>query len=301
VRQSTVAAQIAGRIVELRIDVGDTVSKGQILARIDEREAAQVVASNEAHIARAQADLSNARANLERQRKLVEQKFVSQASLDKAQAEYDAATAALAAAQAGTSAAMTAKSYTLITAPFSGVIAERSVQLGEMAQPGRALFTMFDPKDLRVVANAPEDMIRRLRLRPDSASAELPSLGRTVPAKSMTVLPAADARTHTKLVRIDLPDGPATRGAYPGMFARARFAAGKSRKLVIPERAIAYRSEVAGAYVVNAKGEIRFRQLRLGEKTPDGGIEVLAGVTAAERVALDPVAALATLKQAALR
>jgi RND family efflux transporter MFP subunit len=301
VRQSTLAAQIAGRIVALRVDVGDTVVKGQILARIDEREAAQVVASNEAQTARAQADLSNARANLERQRKLVEQKFVSQAALDKAQAEYDAATAALAAARAGTSAATAAKSYTLITAPFSGVIAERSVQLGEMAQPGRALFTMFDPKDLRVVANVPEDLIRRLRLRSDGASAEFPALARTVPAKRVTVLPAADARTHTKLVRLDLPEGPATKGAYPGMFARARFATGKTQKLVVPERAIAYRSEVAGAYVVNAKGEIRFRQLRIGEKTADGGIEVLTGVSVGERVALDPVAALATLKQAALR
>src|SRR5262245_128302 len=83
VRQSTVAAQIAGRIVELRADVGDRVAKGQVLARIDEREAAQVVASNEAQIARATADLANAKANLDRNRKLLEKQYISQAAVDR--------------------------------------------------------------------------------------------------------------------------------------------------------------------------------------------------------------------------
>lgn len=301
VRQSTVAAQIAGRIVELRADVGDRVAKGQVLARIDEREAAQVVASSEAQIARATADLSNARATLERNRKLLEKQYISQAAVDRAQAEYDAATAALAAAKAGTGAAAAARSYTVITAPFAGVIAERPVQLGEMAQPGRPLFAMFDPGDLRVLASVPEDVIARVRTDAKGASAELPALARTVPAKAVTVLPSADARTHTKLVRLDLPDGDATKGAYPGMFARALFPTGSARRLLIPQRAVAYRSEVAGAYVVTPAGEIRFRQLRVGEKTADGAIEVLAGLRAGEQVALDPVAALSALKAAALK
>jgi RND family efflux transporter MFP subunit len=301
VRQSTVAAQIAGRIVELGADVGDRVAKGQVLARIDDRQAAQVVASSEAQIARATADLANARATLDRNRKLLEKQYISQAAVDRAQAEHDAAAAALAAARAGTGAAMAARSHTVITAPFSGVIAERPVQVGEMAQPGRPLFALFDPSDLRVLASVPEDVIARVRTGAKGASAELSALGRTVPAKSVTVLPSADARTHTKLVRLDLPDGDATKGVYPGMFARALFAIGSSSKLVIPARSVAYRSEVAGAYVVTPAGEIRFRQLRLGEKTVDGGIEVLAGLRAGERVALDPVAALSALKQAALK
>ena len=216
VRQSTVAAQIAGRIVELRADVGDRVAKGQVLARIDEREAAQVVASSEAQIARATADLANARATLDRNRKLLEKQYISQAAVDRAQAEHDAAAAALAAAKAGTGAATAARSHTVITAPFAGVIAERPVQLGEMAQPGRPLFAMFDPGDLRVLASVPEDVIARVRTGAKGASAELPALARTVPAKSVTVLPSADARTHSKLVRLDLPDGDGDEGRLPG-------------------------------------------------------------------------------------
>jgi RND family efflux transporter MFP subunit len=294
VRQATVAAQVSGRIVELNVNAGDAVKQGQVLARIDEREAAQALASSEAQVARAQADFGNAKASLERTKRLVAEKFVSQAALDKAQADFDAASAALLAAKAGAGQASTVRSYTLITAPFSGVIAERLVDLGDMAQPGRQLFTIFDPRALRVVAAVPEDTVGELRGKATAAYAELPSLDKRLKPKLVTVLPAADARTHTKQVRLDLADD--AQGAYPGMFARAHFATGRTKKLVIPAKAVAYRSEVAGAYVVTAKGEIRFRQLRVGEPTGDGGIEVLAGLAPGENVARDPVAALAAIK-----
>ena len=119
----------------------------------------------------------------------------------------------------------------------------------------------------------------------------------SVKGKAVTVLPAADSRTHTTVVRVDLPGE--VKGAYPGMFARVHFATGRTSKLLIPARALVYRSEVAGAYVVGDKGEIRFRQLRLGEPSGAEGIEILAGVARGERVALDPVAALAQLKRGA--
>src|SRR5688500_2270113 len=87
VRQSTVSAQIAGRIVELRFDVGDYVKKGDVIVRIDERAAAQAVAASEAQVRQAQAALRNARAEYERSRQLVAQKFLSPAALDRAEAE----------------------------------------------------------------------------------------------------------------------------------------------------------------------------------------------------------------------
>ncbi len=87
VRQSTVSAQIAGRIVELRFDVGDTVKKGEVIARIDERAASQAVAASEAQVREADAAARNARVNYERSRQLLAQKFISQAALDKAEAD----------------------------------------------------------------------------------------------------------------------------------------------------------------------------------------------------------------------
>jgi membrane fusion protein, multidrug efflux system len=294
IRTSTLAAQVPGRIVELRVNVGDAVAKGQVLARIDAREAAQGVAAGQAQVARAQADLANATVNLERSRKLVAQNFVSKAALDKAQADYDASRAQLAAARASTSQAVTVQDHTVITAPYAGLVSERLVELGDMAQPGRPLLTVFDPKDLRAVAYVPQD--RTAAIRTGEVAVEILALNQRIKAGRVTVLPSADPRTHTTQVRVDLPEG--LKGVYPGQFARVHFTIGSAKKLMIPAQAVVYRSEVAGAYVVAANGEISLRQLRLGEAAGEAGIEVLAGITPGEKVALDPVAALAALKKA---
>ena len=303
VRQSSVAAQVSGRIVELRADAGQAVVKGQVLARIDEREAVQALAAGEAQTARAAADLANARVNFERTKRLMEQKFVSQAALDKAVADYKSAQAQSEAARAGALQAGAAKSHTVITAPFSGIVAARLVQVGEMAVPGREIVTIYDPKDLRVVASIPQARLADVRAHAKgatgtaTATVEMPSLSQWVKGSAVTVLPSADARTHTTPVRVELPGE--VKGIYPGMFARVHFATGRTTKLLIPASALVYRSEVAGAYVVGEKGEIRFRQLRLGEPSGSEGVEILAGIARGERVALDPVAALAQLKRGA--
>ena len=296
VKQSTVAAQISGRVVAVNFDVGDSVKKGQVIVRIDSTEVNQAYAASQAQVAQAEAALRNAKAQYERTQRLVEQKFMSAAAMDKAQADYHAARAQLAVAEAGGGQAAATRGYATVTAPYSGVVSARHVELGEMAVPGKPLMTGFDPRELRVTASMPQyqlDAVRRLA----SASVEFPALKKRIQAARLTILPAADAQTHTTQVRLDLPAG--IEGLYPGMFARAHFAVGRMKKLLIPASAVALRSEVAGAYVVSENGEIRFRQLRLGETAGDQEVEVLAGVAPGEKVALDPVAALAALKRGA--
>lgn len=293
VKQSTVAAQISGRIVEVHFDVGDTVQKGQVLVRIDESEARQAVAGSAAGVAQARANLQNARQHYERTRQLLAQKFVSQAALDKAQADYKAAEAQLAAAQASAGQAATTRGFTAVTAPYSGVVAVRHIELGEMANPGKALMTGFDPKDLRVVASIPQYKLAEVR-RAARAQVEFPSFNKWVTAKAVTLLPAADVKTHTTRVRLDLPED--LRDVYPGMFARAHFAVGRAKKLLVPVPAVVRRSEVTAVYVVDAKGGVTFRQIRLGEPAGDGMVEVLAGLSAGETVALEPIKAGMVLK-----
>jgi RND family efflux transporter MFP subunit len=152
VRQSTVSSQIAGRIVDLRFDVGDRVKKGDVIARIDERAATQALAQSEAQVRAAEASLANSRAQYERSRQLFAQKFISQAALDKAQAEFKSAESQLKAMLAGAGQAATERSFATIVAPYSGVVSARHVQLGEMATPGKPLLTGFDPSSLRVTA-----------------------------------------------------------------------------------------------------------------------------------------------------
>src|SRR5512146_285297 len=121
-RQSTVSAQIGGRVKEVLFDVGDRVAKGQVILRIDEREAAQALAGSQAQVLQAQASMQNAKANYERAKQLFAQKFISQAGLDKAQADYKVALAQAAASEAGAGQASLAHGYTSVIAPYGGVV-----------------------------------------------------------------------------------------------------------------------------------------------------------------------------------
>jgi RND family efflux transporter MFP subunit len=286
-RQSTVSAQIAGRVKEVLFDVGDRVAKGQVILRIDEREAAQALAGSQAQVLQAQANMQNAKANYERAKQLFAQKFISQAGLDKAQADYKVALAQAAASEAGAGQASLAHGYTSVIAPYGGVVAARLVEVGEMVMPGKPLMTGFDPSEMRVVVSVPQYKLADIGGRPE-VSVEVPSLNRWIKAASATVQPIADARTHTTQVRVYLPANEPN--VYPGMFVRAHFVIGKAKKLTIPSSAVLRRSEVVAVYVVDEKGGMKLRQVRLGEPS-DGLVEVLAGLKTGEQVALDPIKA----------
>src|SRR5689334_23055265 len=228
VKQSTVSAQVMGRVVELKVDVGDRVKSGQVIARIDQREAQQQVAASAAQVAQAQANLENARLNLERSQRLLQSNFVSQAAVDRAQAEYKAAEAQLRSARAGSEQASISKGYTTVVAPYGGIVSARHVELGEMAAPGKPLITTFDPADMRVIAEVPQERVPELR-NAAKMSVEIPSLSKWIAVKSNVILPAADPRTHTTRVRLNLPSDEQS-GLYPGVYARAYFAIGQARK-----------------------------------------------------------------------
>ena len=288
VRQSTVSAQIQGRIVDIRFDVGDRVEQGEVIVRIDERQVGQAAAASAAQVGEAQAALANARAQYERTRQLLAQKFISRAALDRAEAEYRAAQARVTALLAGAAAAQTERSFATIVAPYSGVVSARHVELGEMAVPGKPLMTGFDPSTLRVVASVPATRIGAVRAI-GRARIEVPSLGSWLEVKSMTVVPTADPRTQTTQVRLDLPED--VRGIFPGVYARAHFVTGTAPRLLVPRAAVFHRSELTAVYVLRPDGRPQLRQIRLGAAGDEVAIEVLAGVRPGERVALEPVKA----------
>jgi RND family efflux transporter MFP subunit len=189
---------------------------------------------------------------------------------------------------AGAGQAATERSFATVVAPYSGVVAARHVELGEMAAPGRPLMTGFDPSTLRVVANVPQAQVGAIQAF-GKARVELPSLGKWLNAKSVTIVPAADPRTHTTRIRLELPED--VRGVYPGVFARAHFATGKATRLLVPREAVLRRSEVTAVFVVGEDGAPLLRQVRLGTAGDERAIEVLAGLKPGERVALEPVKA----------
>ncbi|MBI3902385.1 MAG: efflux RND transporter periplasmic adaptor subunit [Nitrosomonadales bacterium] len=286
-RQSTVSAQIAGRVKEINFDVGATVRNGQVILRIDEREAAQAVAGSQAQVMQAQAAMQNAKSNYERSRQLFTQKFISQAALDKAQADYQMAQAQAAASEAGAGQSALAQGYTAVVAPYSGVVSARLVEMGEMVTVGKPLMTGFDPVQMRVIVDVPQYKLADIGAHPQ-AMIEASALERRIKPASVSVLPSADARTHSTQVRAVLPANEA--GVYPGMFVRVQFTVGKAKKLLIPSSAVLRRSEVVAVYVVD-KGVAKLRQVRLGEVAGQNEIEVLAGLNEGEQVALDPIKA----------
>jgi membrane fusion protein, multidrug efflux system len=287
-RQSTVSAQISGRITELDFDVGDRVRNGQVLVRIDDTEVSQALNESRAVLAQAEANYENAKANYERTRQLFDRAFVSQAALDRAEAEYRSAKSQMEARRASAGIAANTRSYATVIAPYDGVVLARHVELGEMASPGKPLMTGFDPRELRVVVNVPQDKVREVRaIR--TATVELPALRHWVKPTNMSVRPGADARTHTTQVRLELPANQAD--AYPGMFARVHFVVGRAKKTLIPSSAVLRRSELTAVYAVDDKGAVRLRQVRMGEPVGEQDVEVLAGLSPGEKVAIDPVKA----------
>lgn len=292
VRQTVIAAQVPGAVVELDTRAGDPVKAGQVLMRIDARTAEQNAAASEAQVAAARSALDMASSEVERQRQLFQKGYISQAALDRAEAEFRTTTAQLKAQIAQAGAARTQSGLHVVKSPYSGVIAELPVALGDMAMPGRPLLTLYDPTALRVTVAVPQSALAR-RAPDQAVKLEIPGLPaarRWIEPVRVQVLPTIDAGTHTAQLRLELPAG--TEGITPGMFARVwlplQDAAGA--RLTVPAQSVVRRAEMTGLYVLDPAGRPMLRQVRLGRVSGDT-VEVLSGVAAGERVALDPQAA----------
>lgn len=290
VRQTVIAAQVPGAIVALQVKPGDSVKAGQVLARIDSHAADQNALASDATVRAARASLDVASKDFERQKQLYDKNYISQAALERAEAQFKATQAQVAAQLAQAGAAHVEAGFHTVRAPYAGMVSEVPVSLGDMALPGRPLLTLYDPSALRVTAAVPQasaapgaTALARLELP------ALPAAQQWVKPLRVTALPAADSATHTVQVRFDLP---ATPGLVPGMFARAWIPSqgANDARVYVPGKAIVRRAELTALYVINPEGRALLRQVRLGRAAGDR-VEVLSGLSAGERVALDPQAA----------
>ena len=290
VRQTAIAAQVPGAIVALEVKPGDSVKAGQVLARIDSHAADQNAMASDATVRAARASLDVASKDFDRQKQLYDKNYISQAALERAEAQFKATQAQVAAQLAQAGAAHVAAGFHTVRAPYAGVVSEVPVSLGDMAMPGRPLMTLYDPSALRVTAAVPQSSAAPGATA--QARLELPGLPAAqqwVKPLRVTALPAADSATHTVQVRFDLP---ATPGLVPGMFARAWIPSqgASDARVYVPSKAIVRRAELTALYVINGEGRALLRQVRLGRAAGER-VEVLSGLSAGERVALDPQAA----------
>jgi len=161
-RQTAVAAQVAGAVVAIPVRAGEQVQAGQVLMRIDARAADQTAAAGAAQARAARAALDAAGREFERQEQLFAQGFISRAALDQADARFKTAQAESSAHLASAGAARIQSDFYVVKAPYGGVVAHVAVVLGDMALPGRSLLTLYDPAALRVTAAIPQSAAARL-------------------------------------------------------------------------------------------------------------------------------------------
>jgi len=307
VNHSTVSSRIAAEVVELNFDVNDIVPKGAVLMKLENNELQARVVQIQANIT---ADKANHREVVARQKEAIQEakrvtglfkrKLLAQAALDKSNADLSAANAReqsikalLKSRLALLDEAEVQLSYTQIIAPYSGVVTERFVSLGEMVSPGQNVMTGISLQQLRAVVNVPQYLLAGIR------SAELPLIlvnKRQIQSEKMTVNPHADAKSHSFQIRIDFTENLDKVSVYPGMLTKVQFIVGEENIRVIPQTAIVQRSEVSGVYIVTDNAII-FRQIRLGRVLDDGQQEVLAGLSIGEELAIEPLHAVQLLKK----
>ncbi len=292
IMRSTVSAQVSGRITEVNFDVDDLVEKGAVIARIRDKEYKARLQQAEANLKEALAQHKDAKLAYDRAKDMFQKKVVSASDYDRSQAALKASEARVAAARAAVSAAREQLANTVIRAPYSGVVVERHVEVGETVRPGQAVMTGLSLDKLRVSVEVPQNFIKAIR---HHLSARVLLDTKTIRATGLTVFPYADPKRHTFKVRARLPEG--LRNLYPGMLVKVAFKIGEERVLTIPAQALAQRSEVSAVYVVDKTGQVRMRQVRVGRHDGDR-LVILAGLEPGERIALDPIAAGIRLKQA---
>jgi RND family efflux transporter MFP subunit len=291
VKQTIVSAQASGRIVQFLVSAGDRVRAGQLLATIDDRDTQEGLQRSHAQVAQAEAELRNAQANARRTRDLKAQGFVSSAALDTAEANLQSATAARDQATAGARQSALAQGFTRVTAPYDGWVRETLVQTGELAVPGKPLLTIYAPLPLRAVVHVP---LSRGAAARAATQVEVRTGGNGAAGwfKPVTreALPAADAVAQTVEWRLELPAGPAATLA-PGQQVRVRFSGTEAVHMLVPSTAILRRGELTAVYVASPQAGFVLKAVRLGAEHSEAGVEVLAGLSPQELVAVDPIKA----------
>ena len=288
--QATVAAQTAATVVELPVDVGDVVTQGQVIARLRAVNAQAGLGAAQASVEEARARRAEVALRYARTREVWDKKLIARAQYDQAEAEMKAADARLAAAEAAAAQAQEGLSYTVVRAPYDGIVLRRDVAVGAVAMPGQALMTGVSLDHLRVRVAVPQQQIAALRKHPQ-AQIQLDD-GNRLNVTQLRIPPAADAQTQSFDVVLELPADAAHAAAlFPGTLVRVALPAGDTEQLQIPRSALVLRGELAMAYVVDEQQRASLRYLRVGRADSQGRVPVLAGLAEGERVALDPVAA----------
>lgn len=266
---SVLSSKVMGLVESLSVQEGDRVTAGKLLLKIDSGEI-------KAQALQAQAAYNNAKLQYDRIKSLYDDNASTQM-------EMDHATLGLETAQAGLKAAKAMESYTRITAPISGQIVEKRINLGEMAMPGQPVLKIEDNRNLRLEVTVREQDI--LHIRPgEKVKVRIDAMpGKDIPGMVSRIVPAADVRTHSFIVKVDIPS---EKGLITGMYGKAFFSTGKREAIIVPKDSVVAISGITGVYLISDAGQAIFQMVQLGEER-DGAVEVLTGLKGGDQVVAD--------------
>lgn len=276
--EAIVTARASGAVTRVLKRLGDPVRRGEALAIVESRDAAQITADRGV----AAAKLTLAQRSLARERYLYDQKVSARVDLEQAQAEAAMAAAEARRAQAAAGAANVTRDGrgVVIASPISGRITASAVRLGAFVQPEAELFRVSDPNQIQIeAAVGPNDAAR---VAPgDRAVVELPD-GRTVDARVRAVTPTLNGETRSATAVLDIGGG----AVQPGLAVRVRLlprVGGASAAIVVPEEAV---QSLAGRDVVFVRTATGFtaRPVTTGQRSA-GRIEIASGLSAGQTIA----------------
>jgi len=266
------------RLADVRVNVGDTVRRGQTLATFAPEMMEVDLAQQRAAVAEAEATLAEATANAERAKSLQATGALSEATINQYVTAERTARARLEAQRAATRARQLRVSQTAVLAPDDGVISARSATVGAVLPAGQELFRMIRKGRLEWRAEvASADLAA---IRPGMNATIVPPSGAPLTGTVRMVAPTVDPLTRNGIVYVDVPSGGAARA---GMFARGEFDVGQSSALTLPQSAVLLRDGFSYVMQVGADSKIAERKVQTGRRVGDR-IEVVSGLPSDARV-----------------
>jgi HlyD family secretion protein len=287
-QEASIGAEVSGlKLTDVRVNVGDVVKKGQVLATFSADSANADVLQARASLAEAQATAAEAAANAARARTLQDTGALSAQQIAQYTTAETTAKARAEAARAMLTNAQVRLKNGQLTAPDSGIISARSATVGTVAGAGTELFRMIRQGRLEWRAEVTSTEVARIK--PGTLVAVTAASGTQVQGKVRIVAPTVDPVTRNALVYVDLPQNP---GVKAGMFAKGEFALGSANALTLPQQALVLRDGFTYAMRLEANNKVTQVKLQTGRRVGDA-VEVTQGAKTGERFVASGAAFLA--------
>jgi RND family efflux transporter MFP subunit len=235
-REATVRAEVSGSVLQTYVDQGTRVGVGTVLARLDDTAIRDTYLSARSGVTAAQTAADAAKRNLERAGKLVEAGAIAERDVESAHTANQAAQSQLADAKARLAVAEKQLDKTTIKSPIAGIVSIRSVNAGDLASPGAALFTVVDPSSMRLEGSVPSDQISAVRLGMPVTFTVQGYPDRTFIGHITRINPVADPTTRQVRILASIPNAGNT--LVGGLFAQGHVASEARTGLVVPSNAV---------------------------------------------------------------